>query len=193
MRLVSVGALLVGLLTMLAQFVLRSPPLFIPTSRGMAEYSSEAGRFSIPYPIGWIITEPLKDGRDDPSIVAWIEALKLPPPGVSVIIRRSLVRFDSLEQTKEWGEQFNALSSGYREISTEQIRFSGEETVLVDYTFEKPPSPFASTSVLHCLDNYRFHNRYGYDLTFCAGDGDFSQLRPTFQRMMESFKYLDPG
>jgi hypothetical protein len=180
-----------ALITMLVQFVFKLPPLSIPMSGGMQRYSSQSGHVSILYPSGWFVLDGPAGNESDPSNIASIAYPKFPPLGPDVVIYHSKVEFHLLAEVTAWGEELAQRALNYTKISSESVLISGEEMIQEEFTKTIAPSPFQPNPLRRCLTDYRLHNQHGYVLVFCADTEDYSQLRPVFQQMIESFNYLD--
>ena len=166
-------------------------PPFPTLFPGLQKYANQSAGFAVSYPNTWLLLETPNGSGGDPSIVVTISYPKVTSPGIYVSISRSTTTYTSLLQVADWGRQMSSKSQNYQEISTANMNINGEDTMLQEYTIQLPKSPLIGDSILQCLGNYRLHNNHGYVLTLCASRNDFSQTRPIFEKIIDSFFYLN--
>lgn len=190
-KILPIVAIAFSVLIMLVQLVFTLPPFSIPLPTTMQQFISQNKKFSMLYPNEWFLTEIPPSVQSKSLVIATIAYIKIPPPGVDIVIRQADPSNSSLEEIAQEASQLHQRQGKYTEIATRRVVSNNEEIILRDYTIEMTDSRLQMSIIKRCRDNYRLHNKDGYILVFCSSSSDFPQMEPIFQRMIDSFSYLD--
>jgi len=166
--------------------------IFIPSKRiglfgiglpaPMENYKGKHTNFSIDFPESWVIYETPQGNHGDQDVIAGIGVPGRSFPHV-FLYKRNFLKNDKSELLS-WGESKVKDDNKFIDLKPfNTTKYSGE---MREYTREDK-SYFQTITFISCNDYLMFEKQIGYMISFCAESKQWTEVKNTFNLMIESF------
>jgi len=166
----------------------RKGPLGFGPPAEMTTFQAKDGKYTISYPANWSAFD-LEGSHGDHEVIATI--LVAGKSLANVTIARKSFPNGTVNDVSDWGKSRATQHDDYLVVSFLPLNDSDLNGFTHTYKWSSPT--LNNKVIRYCQDNYILADDFGYDLSFCSKEKDWSFLESTYLEMMQSFSVMQRG